>query len=138
MVFASGFPADGVKRRDSDVPINCAGTTPRERLAASLGQPLERPSSVIVTFSNVDSGAKTMSEINWDEQVQVYIFEPVGIKNYRVVEESVIRWDRIGLAEAIRRCMRLSANERARVSICASSGHYNGRKIESLYHRLRE
>ncbi len=72
-----------------------------------------------------------MSEINWDEQVQVYIFEPVGIKNYRVVEESVIRWDAIGLAEAIRRCMRLSANERAR-------GHYNGREIEALYHRLRE
>ena len=147
MVFASGFPADGVKRRDSDVPINCAGTTPRERLAASLGHslgpnesigPLERPASVIVTFSNVDPGAKTMSEINWDEQVQVYIFEPVGIKNYRVVEESVIRWDAIGLAEAIRRCMRLSANERARASICVSSGHYNGREIEALYHRLRE
>src|SRR5262249_25699944 len=28
------------KRRDSDVPINCAGTTPRERLAASLGHSL--------------------------------------------------------------------------------------------------
>ena len=79
-----------------------------------------------------------MSEIKWDEQVVVYIFEPVGIKNYRVVEESVIRWDGIGLAEAIRRSMRLSANERARVSICASSGHYYGREIEALYHRLPE
>jgi hypothetical protein len=29
MVFASGFPADGVKRRDSAVPFNCAGTTAR-------------------------------------------------------------------------------------------------------------
>ena len=43
-----------------------------------------------------------MSEINWDEQVQVYIFEPVGIKNYRVVEESVIKWDGIDFAEAVK------------------------------------
>jgi hypothetical protein len=47
----------------------------------SIG-PLEHPASVIVTFSNVDPGAKTMSEINWDERVQVQIIEPVGIKNY--------------------------------------------------------
>jgi hypothetical protein len=79
-----------------------------------------------------------MNEINWDEQVQVYIFEPVGIENCRVVEESVIRWDGIGLAEAIRRCMRLSSNERARVSIFASSGHYHGREIVALCNRLPE
>ncbi len=43
-----------------------------------------------------------MNGINWDEQVQVRIFEPVGIKNYQVVEESVIKWDGINLAVAIR------------------------------------
>jgi len=77
-----------------------------------------------------------MSEINWDERVQVQIFEPVGIENYQVVEENVTKWDGIGLAEAVRRCMRLSSDERARVSILASSGHYDGREIEALYHRL--
>ena len=76
--------------------------------------------------------------INWDEQVQVRIFEPVGIKNYQVVEESVIKWDGINLAGAIRRCMRLSSEERARVNILASSSHYDGIEIEGLYHRLPE
>jgi hypothetical protein len=79
-----------------------------------------------------------MVEINWDERVQVRIFEPVGIENYQVVEESVIKWDGIGLAEAIRRCMRLSSDERARVSILAPSGNYDGMEIEPLYHRLPE
>lgn len=80
-----------------------------------------------------------MSEIHWDERVQVQIFEPVGIKNYQVVEANVTKWDAIGLAEAIRRCMRLSPDERTRVSILASSGYYyNGRDIEALYHRLPE
>jgi hypothetical protein len=79
-----------------------------------------------------------MNDINWDEQVQVRIFEPVGIKNYQVVEESVIKWDGISLAVAIRRCMRLSSDERARVSILAPSGNYDGREIEALYHRLPE
>jgi hypothetical protein len=31
-----------------------------------------------------------MNGINWEEQVQVRIFE-LGIKNYQVVEESVIK-----------------------------------------------
>jgi hypothetical protein len=101
-------------------------------------KPLEHPASVINYRFNVDPGAKTMSEINWNERVQVQIFEPVGIENYQVVEENVAKWDGIGLAEAIRRCMRLSSDERARVSIFASSGHYDGREIESLYHRLPE
>ena len=49
-------------------------------------------------------------------------------------------WDlSIGLAEAIRRCMRLSPDERTQVRILASSGYcYNGRDIEALYHRLPE
>lgn len=79
-----------------------------------------------------------MSEINWDEPVRVQIFEPAGIKNYQVVEENVTKWDGIGLAEAIRRCMRLSSEERARVNILASSSHYDGIEIEGLYHRLLE
>jgi hypothetical protein len=83
-------------------------------------------------------GANTMSEIKWDDQVQVQILEPTGIENYQVVEESVIKWDGINLAVAIRRCMRLSSDERARVSILAPSGNYDGREIEALYHRLPE
>jgi hypothetical protein len=78
-----------------------------------------------------------MNGINWEEQVQVRIFE-LGIKNYQVVEESVIKWDGISLAVAIRRCMRLSSDERARVSILAPSGNYDGKEIEALYHRLPE
>jgi hypothetical protein len=31
-----------------------------------------------------------MSEIKWDDQVQVQILEPTGIENYQVVE-----WDRL-------------------------------------------
>jgi hypothetical protein len=100
----------------------------------SIG-PLEHPASVIVTFSNVDPGAKT---INWDERVQVQIIEPAGIKNYQVVEESVIRWDGIGLAEAIRRCKRLSSKERARVSILTTNGSYDGNESEALYNQLPE
>jgi hypothetical protein len=80
--------------------------------------------------------ANTMSEIKWDDQVQVQILEPTGIENYQVVEESVIKWDEIDLAEAVKRCMTLSPEERGKVSISAPSGSYGTREIEALFHRL--
>jgi hypothetical protein len=40
-----------------------------------------------------------MSEIKWEDQVQVQILEPTGIEDYQVVEESVIKWGGIDLAE---------------------------------------
>jgi hypothetical protein len=55
-------------------------------------------------------GANTMSEIKWDES-SMQILEPTGIENYQVVEESVIKWDEIDLAEAVKRCMRLVRKE---------------------------
>jgi hypothetical protein len=81
-------------------------------------------------------GANTMNEIKWDDQVQVQILEPTGIENYQVVEESVIKWDEIDLAEAVKRCMTLSPEEREKVSISAPSGSYGTREIEALFHRL--
>jgi len=77
-----------------------------------------------------------MSEIKWDDQVQVQILEPIGVENYRVVEESVIKWDGIDFAEAVKRCMRLSPQERTKVSILAPSGHYGSKEVEALFHRL--
>jgi hypothetical protein len=66
----------------------------------------------------------------------VQILEPIGIENYQVVEESVIKWDGIDLAEAVKRCMTLSSEERGKVSISAPSGYYGTREIEALFHRL--
>jgi hypothetical protein len=77
-----------------------------------------------------------MSEIKWDDQVQVQIFEPTGIENHQVVEESVIKWERIDFAEAVKRCMTLSPEERAKVSILAPSGYYGRKEIEALFDRL--
>jgi hypothetical protein len=91
-----------------------------------------------------------MSEIKWDDQVQVQILEPIGIENYQVVEERVfkwdeidlkwdeidLKWDEIDLAEAVKRCMTLSPEEREKVSISAPSGSYGTREIEALFHRL--
>jgi hypothetical protein len=79
-----------------------------------------------------------MSEINWDEPAQVQIFESIGLKDYQVVEETVIRWDEISLAEALRRCMRLSPKERAKISILTLNGYYNRAEIEALCHRSPE
>jgi hypothetical protein len=78
-----------------------------------------------------------MGEIKWDDQVQVQILEPIGIENYQVVKESVVKWDGIDFAEAVTRCMTLSPKERAKVSILAPSGHYGSKEIEALWHRLR-
>jgi hypothetical protein len=77
-----------------------------------------------------------MSEIKWDDQVQVQILEPIGIENYQVVKESVVKWDGIDFAEAVKRCMTLSPEERAKASILAPSGHYGRKEIEALCHRL--
>ncbi len=77
-----------------------------------------------------------MDEIKWDDQVQVQIVEPTGIENYQVVEESVIKWDGIDFAEAVKQCMRLSPKERAKMSILAPNGSYGGNEIETLFHRL--
>jgi hypothetical protein len=79
-----------------------------------------------------------MSDINWDERVRVQLFEPIGIKNYQIVEESVVKWDGITLANAIRRCMRLSAAQRAKVSILTPSAYYDASDIEALSQRLPE
>ena len=77
-----------------------------------------------------------MSEIKWDDQVQVQMLEPTGIENYQVIEETVIKWDGIDFAEAVKRCMTLSREERAKVSLLAPSGHYGGQEIETLFDRL--
>jgi hypothetical protein len=77
-----------------------------------------------------------MSEIKWDDQVQVQILEPTGIENYQVIEETVIKWDGIDFAEAVKRCMTLSPEERAKVSIWAPSGYYRREEVEALFHRL--
>jgi hypothetical protein len=82
------------------------------------------------------SRSDIMSQIMWDDQVKVQIFEPTGIKNHQVVEENVIKWEGIDFAEAVKRCMRLSPEERAKVSILAPSGHYGGQEIETLFDRL--
>jgi hypothetical protein len=82
------------------------------------------------------NGSKNMSEIKWDDQVQVQILEPTGIENYQVVEENVIKWDGIDFAEAVKKCMTLSPEERARVSILAPSGYYGRKEVEALFHRL--
>jgi hypothetical protein len=38
-----------------------------------------------------------MSEIKWDDQVQVQILEPIGIENYQVVKAKrrKMGWDRL-------------------------------------------
>jgi len=77
-----------------------------------------------------------MSEIKWNEQVQVQILEPTGIENYQVVEENVIKWDGINFAEAVKRCMTLSPQQRTKVSILAPSGNYGSKEVEALFHRL--
>jgi hypothetical protein len=77
-----------------------------------------------------------MGEIKWDDQVQVQILEPIGIENYQVVKESVVKWDGINFAEAVKRCMTLSREERAKVSLLAPSGHYGSKEVEALFHRL--
>jgi hypothetical protein len=77
-----------------------------------------------------------MSEIKWDDQVQVQILEPIGIENYQVVKESVVKWDGIDFAEAVKRCMTLSPEERAKASILAPSGHYGRKEVEALFQRL--
>jgi hypothetical protein len=73
-----------------------------------------------------------MSEIKWDDQVQVQILEPTGIENYQVIEETVIKWDGIDFAEAVKRCMTLSPEERANVSILAPSGYYRREEVEVI------
>jgi hypothetical protein len=77
-----------------------------------------------------------MSEIKWDDQVQVQILEPTGIENYQVAEENVIKWDGIDFAEAVKRCMTLSPQQRTKVSILAPSGNYSSKEVEALFHRL--
>jgi hypothetical protein len=77
-----------------------------------------------------------MSEIKWNEQVQVQILEPTGIENYQVVEENVIKWDGIDFAEAVKRCMTLSPQQRTKVSILAPSGNYGSKEVEALFYRL--
>ena len=77
-----------------------------------------------------------MSEIKWDDQVQVQILEPIGIENYQVVKESVVKWDGIDFAEAVKRCMTLSPQQRTKVSILAPSGNYSSKEVEALFHRL--
>jgi hypothetical protein len=79
-----------------------------------------------------------MIEIHWDERVQVQILEPVGMKNYRIVEEDVVIWDDLRFAEAVGRCMRLSPKKRASVRILTTSGCYSGSEIEALYHQSPE
>ena len=80
--------------------------------------------------------SKHMSEIKWNEQVQVQILEPTGIENYQVVEENVIKWDGIDFAEAVKRCMTLSPQQRTKVSILAPSGNYASKEVEALFYRL--
>jgi hypothetical protein len=67
--------------------------------------PLSNDNSRVQSWKPIDAaadciGANTMSEIKWDDQVQVQMLEPTGIENYQVVEEDVIKWDGIDFAEA--------------------------------------
>jgi hypothetical protein len=67
----------------------------------------------------------TMSQIDWDEQVQVRNLNP-----------DFIKWDGIGLAEAVRRWKTLSSVERGQLTIFAASGAYSGGEIEALFKSL--
>jgi hypothetical protein len=103
--------------------------------------PLSNDNSRVQSWKPIDAaadciGANTMSEIKWDDQVQVQMLEPTGIENYQVVEENVIKWDGIDFAEAVKRCMMLSPQERAKASILAPSGYYDRKEVEALFHRL--
>jgi hypothetical protein len=66
-----------------------------------------------------------MSQIDWDEQVQV-----------RTLNPDFIKWDGISLAEAVKRWRILSSVERGQLTIFAGSGAYRGGEIEALSESL--
>jgi hypothetical protein len=76
-----------------------------------------------------------MSLIDWNEQVQVQVLEPISSGTGQMIEGGVLKWERIGLAEAVERCMGLTPDERAKAGILAPSGYYEGKEIEVLANR---
>jgi hypothetical protein len=76
-----------------------------------------------------------VSKVDWDEQVQVQVLEPVRSAKGRVVEGGVVKWVGISLAEAVARCMGMPSEERAKAGIYARSGFYFGAAIEALADR---
>jgi hypothetical protein len=67
-----------------------------------------------------------MSDIDWSEQTIVKRLSP----------EQLV-WDGIDLATAVQRYMALPPNERAGLTIFATSGLYSGKEIEALSERLQ-
>jgi hypothetical protein len=77
-----------------------------------------------------------MSEIDWNEQVQVQMLVPVSRGEHHVTEGGVIWWDGISLEDAVTRCMALPLEERNGATILAPSGHYDAAQIEALSNHL--
>jgi hypothetical protein len=78
------------------------------------------------------SEVSSVSKVDWDEQVQVQVLEPISSGKGHVVQGGVLKWDGISLAEAVERCMAMAPEERAKAGILAPSGLYDGRDIEVL------